>query len=115
MKYLACMLMVVSTLNIFGDEDLTKGREVVFVQCLTFEQQEEVAKMRTEFLEGFNEIRNKMISIKMKTQNEMRKENPDWNEIKKLKEEYSKLQNILNEGMLEYKEKVQNIQIEIVN
>lgn len=115
MKYLVCMLTFISTLNIFGDEDFIKGKEVVFIHCLTFEQQEEIAKMRTEFLECFNEIKNKMESIKMETQNEMRKENPDWNEIKNLNREYSKLQKVLNEGILEYKEKVQNIQIDIVN
>lgn len=71
--------------------------------------------MRTEFLEGFNEVKNQMESIKIETQNEMRKEKPDWNEIKNLNREYSKLQTVLNEGILEYREKVQNIQIEIVN
>ena len=115
MKYLGCILIFISTLNILGDEDFIKEEEVVLVQCMTFEQQEEIEKMRTEFLEGFNEVKNKMESIKMETQNEMRKEKPDWNEIKNLNREYSKLQTVLNDGILEYREKVQNIQVEIVN
>ena len=117
MKYLGiCTLLFMSTLNIFGNEDFGRGEEnVIFIQCLTFEQQEEIAKMRAEFLEAFNEIRNQLISIRMETQKEMRKENPDWNEIKKLNKEYSKLQKVLNEGMSEYKNKAQNIQIQIAN
>ncbi|WP_300619187.1 hypothetical protein [uncultured Fusobacterium sp.] len=116
MKYLGmCTMFFISTLNIFGGKDTSKNDEVVFIQCLTFEQQEEVVKMRTEFLECFSELKNKLVSIKIETQNEMRKENPDWNEIKKLNKEYSTIQNVLNKGMSDYKEKVQNIHVEIVN
>lgn len=116
MKYLGmCTLMFIFTLNIFGDEDLALDKEVIFVQCLTVEQQEEVVEMRTKFLEGFNEIKRKLISIRLETQNEMMKDNPDWNEIKKLNNEYYNLQQTLNRGMLEYKKKIQNIQIDIVN
>ena len=41
--------------------------------------------MRAEFLEGFNEIKSQLVSIRMETQKEMRKESPDWNEIRKVK------------------------------
>lgn len=117
MKYLGiCTLLFMSTLNIFGDEDFNKeGENVIFIQCLTFEQQKEVARMRAEFLEGFNEIKTQLVLIRTETQKEMRKESPDWNEIKKLNKEYSKLQKILNDGMSDYRYKVQNIQIEITN
>lgn len=117
MKYLGiCTLLFISTLNIFGDEGFEREEEnVIFIQCLTFEQQQEIARMRAEFLEGFSEIKNQLISIRMETQKEMRKEYPDWNQIKKLNKEYSKLQKILNEGMSEYKYRAQNIQIEITN
>ena len=60
MKYLGMYtLLFISTLNIFGDEGLSREEEnVVFIQCLTFEQQQEVARMRAEFLDkkpvGFN-------------------------------------------------------------
>jgi phage regulator Rha-like protein len=117
MKYLGMCILIfsISTLNIFGDEDLCDGVNIIFVQNLTVEQQEEAAKMREEFLQEFNEIRNKIINIRMETQIEMRKEKPDWDEIKKLNREYSKLQNTLNKGILEYKDKMQTINIEVVN
>lgn len=116
MKYLGmCTMFFISTLNIFGDENTSKDKDVFFIQCLTFEQQEEIVKMRTEFLECFSEMKNKLVSIKMETQNEMRKENPDWNEIKKLNKEYSTIQKVLNQGMSDYKEKVQSIHVDIVN
>ena len=117
MKYLGMYtLLFISTLNIFGDEGLSREEEnVVFIQCLTFEQQQEVARMRAEFLEGFNEIKSQLVSIRMETQKEMRKESPDWNEIRKLNREYSKLQEVLNKGIADYKDKVQNIHIEIEN
>ena len=117
MKYLGMYtLLFISTLNIFGDEGLSREEEnVVFIQCLTFEQQQEVARMRAEFLEGFNEIKSQLVSIRMETQKEMRKESPDWNEIRKLNREYSKLQEVLNKGIADYEDKVQNIHIEIEN
>lgn len=116
MKYLGmCMLLFsISTLNIFGDEDLCESTSIIFVQNLTSEQREEASKMREEFLEEFNEIRNKLISIRAKTQVEMRKEKPDWNKIKKLNVEYSKLQDILNQGISDYKDRMQTIHIEFV-
>ena len=67
MKYLGMYtLLFISTLNIFGDEGLSREEEnVVFIQCLTFEQQKEVARMREEFLEVFKEIKSKLFSIRM--------------------------------------------------
>lgn len=44
MKYLGCILIFISTLNILGDEDLINEKEVVLVQCMTFEQQEEIER-----------------------------------------------------------------------
>lgn len=114
MRYLYMYIFIfISTLNIFGDEELLKHEGVIFIDSLTIEQQEEVTEMRTEFLEGFNELKSKLITIRLETQNEMRKDNPDWEEIKKLNSEYYNLQKSLNDGMEEYKKKVQNIQLKI--
>ncbi len=116
MRYLGmCTLLFISTLNIFGDEDFQKDVNIVFIQFGNYEQQEKMAKMRLEFLENFGEIKNKLALIKTQTQNEMRKESPNWNEIKKLNREYSRLQEILNKGMADYRYRVQNIQIDIAN
>ena len=115
MKYLGMYaLLFISTIKIFGEEKINKEEEnAIFVQCLTFEQQKEMTQMRVEFLEGFNKIKNQLVSIRMETQNEMRKESPDWNEIRKLNKEYSKLQDVLNKGMIDYKNRVQSIQVDI--
>lgn len=115
MKYLGMYaLLFISTINIFGEEGSNKEVEnAIFIQCLTFEQQKEMAQIRVEFLEGFNKVKKQLASIRMETQNEMRKESPDWNEIRKLNREYSKLQDVLNKGMADYKSRVQSIQVEI--
>lgn len=117
MKYLGmCMLLFsISTLNIFGDEEFCDGMNVIFIQNLNAEQQENVAKLREEFLEEFSKIREKIVTIRVETQIEMRKEEPNWNEIKKLNAEYSNLQKILNEGIIDYRNKMQTIHVEFVN
>ncbi len=117
MKYLgmSVLLFFISTLNILGDEDFCDGVNVIFIQNLNVKQQKSISEMREKFLENFNEIREKIVVIRVETQIEMRKENPDWNKIKRLNKEYSKLQNSLNEGMEEYKNRIETIQVEFAN
>lgn len=114
MKYLVIgiLIFVISVPNIFGDEDIGNDTSIVLIRNLNIEQQEEAIQMREELLEDFNKIRNKLTSIRVKTQIEMRKENPDWDEIKRLNAEYSRLQRELSEGLSEYREKMKVIQIE---
>lgn len=115
MKYLVKYTIIFSILilNIYGDEDISSNTNIVVIRNLSFEQQEEAIKMREELLEEFTEIRSQLISIRTETQIEMRKENPNWNEIKRLNKEYSQLQKALSEGLLEYKEKMETIQLEL--
>ncbi|WP_300342906.1 MULTISPECIES: hypothetical protein [unclassified Fusobacterium] len=116
MKYLGiCILLfTVSKLNILGNERFCDETGIIFIQNLTTQQRDEVTRMRAEFLEEFNVIKKKINAIRMETQMEMRKEKPDWNEIKKLNKEYSKLQNTLDKGVNDYRERMHTINIEFI-
>ncbi|WP_291258903.1 hypothetical protein [Fusobacterium sp.] len=116
MKYLGiCILLfTVSKLNILGNERFCDEIETIIIQSLTIQQRDEVTKMRAEFLEEFNTIKKKINIIRMETQIEMRKEKPDWNEIKKLNREHLKLQNDLDKGVSDYRERMHTINIEFI-
>lgn len=109
MKYLVTFIFTIFSLNIFGDEDYYRRVQIVFVEDLSYEQQQNIIEIREDLLEKTNDIKEKMDTIRYETQNEMIKDNPNWNEIKRLNMEYSRLKRELNEEVLEYKEKIEGM------
>lgn len=110
MKYINLLILTLffSMIPIYANEIVIDGCTVYFSN-LTNEQKDEIIGLRENLLIKSNEIKKQLKGIRIRIQEEMRKENPDWVYMDELNENFFRLQNQLTNELIKYKKQLEKI------
>lgn len=112
--YVVMLVLFFSTIHTYADEIIIDGCTVYFSN-LNNEQKDKIIELREELLLKSNEIKGQLKNIRIRIQQEMRKENPDWAYMDELNKRFFALQNQLTGELIKYKNQLENISYQNYN
>lgn len=113
MRYINLLILTLffSMIPIYANEIVVDGCTVYFSN-LTNKQKDEIIGLRENLLIKSNDIKKQLKTIRIRIQQEMRKENPDWVYMDELNENFFRLQNQLTNELIKYKKQLEKITYE---
>ncbi|MFR4478147.1 MAG: hypothetical protein ACLUBL_03400 [Fusobacterium sp.] len=113
MRYINLLILTLffSMIPIYANEIVVDGCTVYFSN-LTNKQKDEIIGLRENLLIKSNDIKKQLKTIRIRIQEEMRKENPDWVYMDELNEKFFRLQTQLTNELIKYKKQLEKITYE---
>ena len=113
MRYINLLILTLFfyMIPLYANEIVVDGCTVYF-GSLTNKQKDEIIGLRENLLIKSNDIKKQLKIIRMRIQEEMRKESPDWVYMDELNESFFRLQNQLTNELIKYKKQLEKITYE---
>lgn len=113
MRYINLLMLTLFfyMIPLYANEIVVDGCTVYF-GSLTNKQKDEIIGLRENLLIKSNDIKKQLKTIRMRIQEEMRKESPDWVYMDELNESFFRLQNQLTNELIKYKKQLEKITYE---
>ena len=113
MRYINLLILTLFfyMIPLYANEIVVDGCTVYF-SSLTNKQKDEIIGLRENLLIKSNDIKKQLKIIRMRIQEEMRKESPDWVYMDELNESFFRLQNQLTNELIKYKKQLEKITYE---
>ena len=113
MRYINLLILTLFfyMIPLYANEIVVDGCTVYF-GSLTNKQKDEIIGLRENLLIKSNDINKQLKTIRMRIQEEMRKESPDWVYMDELNESFFRLQNQLTNELIKYKKQLEKITYE---
>lgn len=113
MRYINLLILTLFfyMIPLYANEIVVDGCTVYF-GSLTNKQKDEIIGLRENLLIKSNDIKKQLKTIRMRIQEEMRKESPDWVYMDELNESFFRLQNQLTNELTKYKKQLEKITYE---
>ena len=113
MRYINLLILTLffSMIPIYANE-IVVDRCTVYFSNLTNKQKDEIIGLRENLLIKSNDIKKQLKTIRIRIQEEMRKENPDWVYMDELNEKFFRLQTQLTNELIKYKKQLERITYE---
>ena len=113
MRYINLLILTLffSMIPLHANEIVVDGCTVYFSN-LTNKQKDEIIGLRENLLIKSNDIKKQLKTIRIRIQEEMRKENPDWVYMDELNEKFFRLQTQLTNELIKYKKQLERITYE---
>lgn len=113
MRYINLLILTLFfyMIPLYANEIVVDGCTVYFSN-LTNKQKDEIIGLRENLLIKSNDIKKQLKTIRIRIQEEMRKENPDWVYMDELNEKFFRLQTQLTNELIKYKKQLEKITYE---
>ena len=113
MRYINLLILTLFfyMIPLYANEIVVDGCTVYFSN-LTNKQKDEIIGLRENLLIKSNDIKKQLKTIRIRIQEEMRKENPDWVYMDELNEKFFRLQTQLTNELIKYKKQLERITYE---
>lgn len=113
MRYVNLMILTIffCITPMYANEIVIEGCTRYF-NNLTNEQKIEIIGLREDLIIKSNEIKQQLKGIRIRIQQEMRKESPDWDYMDELNKDFFLLQNQLTNELIKYKKQLERITYE---